>query len=158
MSARLDASCILLSALLVFSAVQRSRSIVASEPAEPARAPLAVVRPPMVAHPDSLDDAAATIVANDPFRLSNKPTSVRFLAAASGVVPSVEVRPRFALRAIIGGPPWSAIVEGIPGQEGGIVVSAGLAVGAVRIGRITRDTVVVQAPDTTWKLTLKGSP
>ena len=158
MSARLDAGCILLAALVFIVSVQRSRAIVATDPPEPMRRLGRVTSPPTVAEADSLDDAAATVVANDPFRLSNKPATVRFASTALGVAPIPQVRPQFALRAIVGGPPWSAIVEGIPGQAGGVVVSAGLAFDMVRIRSITRDTVVVQASDTTWKLTMKGTP
>lgn len=122
------------------------------------RTVIGIVNAPVLAGADSLDDDAATIVANDPFRLSNKPASVRFLSAASGVVPMAPTRPQFTLRAVIGGPPWSAIVEGIPGQTGGTVVTAGLAFEKIRFRSITRDTVFVQAPDTTWKLTMKASP
>ena len=158
MSARLDVGCILLSALILCGAMQRSRAIVAIDPPEPMRPPGVVAGPPALPDTRSLDDAAATIVANDPFRLSNKPASVRFASAALDVTPIAHVRPQFVLRAIVGGPPWSAIVEGIPGQAGGIVVSAGLAFDMVRIRSITRDTVVVQTSDTTWKLTMRGTP
>ena len=94
----------------------------------------------------------------DPFRLSNTPARVRFLFPASGVAPSVPVRPLLVLRAVVGGPPWSAIVDGIPGQSGGTVVTAGQAFDVLRIRRVSRDTVVVQMADTTWSLTMKASP
>jgi hypothetical protein len=158
MNARLEVACLFLSVLLILNGVQRSRSIIGGDSMGPMGTRIGVVKGPTIADADSLDDAVATIVANNPFRLSNKPANARFLSTMPGVAPSAPMRPQFMLRAIIGGPPWSAIVEGIPGQTGGTVVTAGLAFDNVRIRAITRDTVVVQAPDTTWKLTLKVNP
>ena len=158
MNARLDVCCALLSALLVLGGVERSRSIIARDDVGMSRARVANVNPPTVPHADSLADAAATIVANNPFRLSNRPASGRFLSGASELASSVPVRPRLTVRAIVGGPPWSAIVEGIPGEASGVVVTAGLVFDKIRIRSITRDAVVMQAPDTTWTLTMQASP
>lgn len=158
MNARLDVCCALLAALLAVEGVARARSITARDDAGMSRARVANVNPPSLPNVDSLDDAAATIVANNPFRLSNRPASGRFLSGASEQAPSVPVRPQLTLRAIVGGPPWSAIVEGIPGEATGVVVTAGLAFDKIRIRSITRDAVVMQAPDTTWTLTMKTSP
>ena len=84
------------------------------------------------------------------------PTIAWRAGAFSAVLHTVApIRPQLMLKAIIGGPPWSAIVEGIPGQPGGIVITAGLTFDRIHIRAITRDTVVVQASDTTWKLTMK---
>lgn len=158
MNARLDVSCMLLSALLLYSGIHRARVISAGESSEPAVVRGGIVGLPLFTDADSLDDAAATIVANNPFRLSNKPASVRFLALVPGVVPAAPMRPQFTLRAIIGGPPWSAIVDGIPGEAGGVVVTTGRVFDKIRIRAVTRDTVFLQAPDTTWKLTLSATP
>ncbi|HEX9485267.1 MAG TPA: hypothetical protein VF929_11830 [Gemmatimonadaceae bacterium] len=138
--------------------MQRSRGMLARASTIRATSLGDLGAPPILANADSIDDAAATIVSNDPFRLSNKPASIRYLSAAAGAAPPVPIRPQFALKAIIGGPPWSAIVEGIPGQSGGIVVTAGLDFDKLHVKAITRDTVVMQAPDTIWKLTLRANP
>ena len=158
MSLRFDASCLLLSAALAAFGLQRVRAMREHELASTPFQPVATAPVPEVTDADSLDDAAATIVANDPFRLSNRPPSVRFAATNTVVAPVVQLRPQLAVRAIIGGPPWSAIVEGIPGQAGATFVTPGAAFDVVRIRSITRETVVVQAPDTTWTLTMKGNP
>jgi hypothetical protein len=59
------------------------------------------------------------------------------------------------LRGIIGGPPWSAILEGIPGREGSVVLRRGDTIAALRVRAVRRDTVVVEGADTTWRLTVK---
>ena len=108
--------------------------------------------------PDSLDRAAETIVANDPFRLANRPATARFIAAqaqASSTPAQPPPRPNLVLRAIVGGPPWQAVLDGLPGQPTGTIVTGGGSFEGIRIRAITRDTVVVESQDPTWKLTLK---
>jgi hypothetical protein len=53
------------------------------------------------------------------------------------------------------GPPWQALIEGIPGHSGAVVVRAGDRVEDLRVLSITRDRAVIQGADTTWRLTLK---
>jgi hypothetical protein len=102
--------------------------------------------------------AAETTIANDPFRLSNSPPDIN---AASGgpkvVAPPRAARPLLVLKAITGGPPWQAIVAGIPGQSGDAIVASGAALGALTVQTITRDTVIIRSSDTTWILSLKRS-
>ncbi|MEP6733824.1 MAG: hypothetical protein ABJE10_24470 [bacterium] len=154
MNARLDVGLVVLGAAFALSGALRSRSVLSAPVSGPVRASDVALNAPMFPVTDSLDDAAATIVANDPFRLSNVPPQVRYLSPATMAVVNVPVRPALIVRAIIGGPPWSALVEGIPGQTGGVVVVVGNTFDKLRIRAIARDTVVVQAPDTTWKLTM----
>jgi len=109
---------------------------------------------------DSLGEAAANAVANDPFRLVNRPTGVRYDAKTEGgagaPAPFVPppVRPMLVLKAIVGGPPWQAVVDGIPGQQPGSIVRTGDTFDKLTVRNVGRDTVVIQAPDTIWKLTL----
>jgi hypothetical protein len=108
---------------------------------------------------DSLTEAAANAVANDPFRLANRPSGVRYDArteGAPGGAPFVAppVRPQFVVKAIVGGPPWQAVVDGIPGQPAGTIVRGGVTFDKLTVRSVGRDTVVIAAPDTTWKLTL----
>ena len=113
---------------------------------------------------DSLDAAAANTVANDPFRLVNHPSTVRYDARTEGGIgapaPFVPlIRPQLVLRAIIGGPPWQAIVDGIPGQQPGSIVGSGVVFEKLTVRSVGKDTVVIQGPDTLWKLTLtQGGP
>ena len=114
---------------------------------------------------DSLETMLAhaedVIVTNDPFRLANAPASVRYNpnsddvtgASASAVAPPL--RPIMTLKAIVGGPPWQAIVDGIPGQPQGTLVRAGNAFDRLIARAVTRDSVVIQGPDTTWVLSFR---
>ena len=114
---------------------------------------------------DSLGEAAANTAANDPFRLVNRPTGVRYDARTEGSVGAPAqfvpppVRPPLVLKAIVGGPPWQAVVDGVPGQQPNTIVRTGDAFDKLTVRSVGRDTVVIQAPDTTWKLTLsRGRP
>ena len=106
-----------------------------------------------------LADAEDATVSNDPFRLANAPASVRFDPAVEGesASPAVPVvRPTLVLKAIIGGPPWQAVIDGIPGQPPGTIAGPGARFDKLVVRSVTRDTVVVQGPDTTWSLAFKG--
>lgn len=116
-----------------------------------------------VAFADSiLDEAVALTVDNDPFRLSNRPADVPFagrgstVTSAPGTLQALPPRPSLSVSAIVGGPPWSAVLAGIPGRTGGAVVSAGDRIEGLRIIAVSRDSVVIQAADTTWRLALGG--
>jgi hypothetical protein len=106
---------------------------------------------------DSLDSAVANVVTHDVFRLERKPATVAYSNAPAGVVGApTPVIPaiRIALQGTIGGPPWSAILSGIPGHEGTVVVSAGDTLGGVSIRRVNRDSVIVRVKDSTWAVTI----
>ena len=55
----------------------------------------------------------------------------------------------------ISGPPWEALLEGVPGKQGAVVVRPGDRVEDLRIRSITQELVVVQGRDTTWRLQIK---
>jgi hypothetical protein len=106
---------------------------------------------------DSLGAAADNTVTNDPFRLVNRPASVRYevrLEAGGAMAAPPAPRPQLVLRAIVGGPPWQAVVDGLPGQQPGVIVRSGDSYDKITVRSVGRDTVVIQAKDTTWKLTL----
>jgi len=112
---------------------------------------------------ESLQDAAQVTVATDPFRLANAPARISFAstlvpntAPVAAASPPPPARPTLIVRAIMGGPPWSAILDGVPGQSPGLVVSPNVTYEQIHILAISRDTVVVQGPDTTWHLTING--
>lgn len=134
-------------------------------------APQGVADAPLAAPPAAaawsratLQDAAGIVAARDPFRLDRRPADVRFVATLPGVGPPPSMappppppeRPNLAFVGIVG-PPWEALVEGFPGREGAVLVQAGERVGNYRVRSIRPDLVVVQGPDTTWRLTLKGT-
>lgn len=129
---------------------------------EPARIPAVASVAVAAVDDDSLSEAAANAAANDPFRLVNRPSSVRYDAHTEGGIGGaiqqfVPPRPQLVVKAIVGGPPWQAIVDGLPGQQPGTIVRSGSTFEKLTVRSVGRDTVVIQAPDTTWKLTLSRS-
>lgn len=106
-----------------------------------------------------LDDAEDATITNDPFRLANEPASVRYDPTAEGGVSmpaAPAIRPTLVLKAIIGGPPWEAVIDGIPGQPSGTVALAGARFDKLVVRSVSRDSVVIQGPDTTWTLGFRG--
>jgi len=108
-----------------------------------------------------LSEAALAAMEQNPFRLSRAPSDVAFvprrIAMATPSGPPA-FRGLLVLKGIVGGPPWHAVIDGLPGQPPGTMVSAGSTFEKLVIRTISRDTVVVQAPDTVWRLTLmKGT-
>lgn len=108
---------------------------------------------------DGMDYNATSIVRANPFRLDRGPAPVAFSLTpqlAPSPVPTAPVMkaPTLVLRGIAGGPPWQALVDGIPGREGATVVKAGDRIGELRVTSINRDTVIMSGMDTTWKLTM----
>lgn len=106
---------------------------------------------------DSLDSAVAKVITHDVFRLERKPATVAYSITPTGPaappVPTVSAI-RIALQGTIGGPPWRAIISGVPGHDGTIVVSAGDTLGGVTIRRVSRDSITVRVKDSTWAVTL----
>lgn len=107
----------------------------------------------------ALTEAAAAIAATDPFRLERQASRVPYGAQPTPPEmphsPPPPPRPALSVSGIIGGPPWEAIIEGVPGRDGGVLVSVGQLLGELRIRAIHRDTVIVEGPDTMWILTLR---
>jgi hypothetical protein len=99
---------------------------------------------------------ASRTVSGDPFRLERRPASVAFGAAPASPTPpsSSGPRPPLVVSGIVG-PPWRAVLEGMPGREGSTVVVEGESFGELRIRSIRGDTVVVAGRDTTWRLVVR---
>jgi hypothetical protein len=124
----------------------------------PARA---VAAPPAPVEEDSLESLAATITDGNVFRLARRPTAAAF-AVRDGrqtvsATPTPPAPPKAALilKAIIGGPPWQGVLEGVPGRDGATVVRSGDKIDRFTVRSISRDTVLIQSPDSTYRLTLK---
>lgn len=114
----------------------------------------AAVAPLVVPTDTALDSALDVVLAGDPFRLAQS-TAVASSVVPPGALPPVRFRPALVLSGVVGGPPWSAVIEGVPGREGPWVARAGDRFGELTVKRVARDTVVIVASDTTWRLTLR---
>jgi hypothetical protein len=109
-----------------------------------------------------LDSMASEIVSHDPFRLAHMPAHARYAVttqSATGISPAArESPPAMTLKAIAGGPPWQALIDGVPGQAGAVLVRSGTVLDRLSIGSITRSGVVVRGSDTTWVLSFPSRP
>jgi hypothetical protein len=105
--------------------------------------------------------AAVTLVEANPFRFDRGPASVRYQAELEGSSgppsPATPPKPTLVLRGIVGGPPWEAMVDGIPGRQGSVLIRQGDTLGQLDVRAISRDTVTIRGADTTWKLAMKRS-
>jgi len=151
-----------LAAVIALFAWRETRSAV---PAAAASADESAAAPPapLVFAPGPLSYSASTITRADPFRLDRHPSPVAFSArpdAVGGMAmmppppPAVPPRPQLSVSGIVG-PPWAALLEGVPGRDGPVMVRTGDQVDALRIRRVDRDGVTVVGMDTTWRLPLK---
>ena len=109
---------------------------------------------------DSARAAAARVAEHDPFRLDHHPASVPYRPEQEGVAqeappPPKPPKPHLSLSGIVGGPPWSAILDSVPGRDGGVLVRKGDTLNGLRVRSVGRDTVIVQGADTVWKLIVK---
>jgi hypothetical protein len=119
-------------------------------------APVAVgARGGAVADSDAVTDAMDAVLDANPFRFSRSTPAI--VSAATPAQPAAATGPRTppTVKAILGGPPWQAVLSGVPGQPGEVVVLTGMRFGGILITSIMRDTVVVQVSDTTFRLTMK---
>jgi hypothetical protein len=105
---------------------------------------------------DILAHAAESAIANDVFRTERRPSRVAFgTGPIAGVPVSSPARPHLTVSGIAGGPPWRAVLNGVPNTDGGRVVAAGDTLSGLRVRSIRRDTVIVQGQDTIWTLTVE---
>lgn len=155
---RVDAALVLLAVASVVPAAIEWRAAAAA----PSSFALPQSAAPLPSAPEEtpLLSLAQEVTSRNPFRLSNRPSLVRHgeQPIAHAVAP-LAYRPTLSLKAIVGGPPWTALIAGIPGVVGIAMVSRGDRVDLLEIRSITRDTVVLRGTDTTWVLTIdQGRP
>lgn len=106
---------------------------------------------------DTLTAAAERTAQSDPFRADRHPASVPFSMTPAGIpAPLIPAGPplRIALRGTIGGPPWRAILSGIPGHEGTVLLSPGDSLGGILVRRVTRDSAIIRLKDSTWAVAI----
>ena len=141
-----------------FALVAGSRAAVSARGAPGAIA--AEPRAPRTFAAESLTTAARVVVSRDPFRLDRRPASVAYSAELDGAPmappPPAVPRPALAVGGIVGGPrTWAALLTGLPGREGSVLVRTGDRFGDLAVKSVGRDTVVVRGADTTWRLAVR---
>lgn len=108
---------------------------------------------------DSLAALLEIAVQRNPFRASRTPSRVELLDGEAPATRSeVNARPVLRLVGIVGGPPWSALLEGIPGRDGTALVAASDTAGGLLITAVDSVQVRVVGRDTVWVLTLDRGP
>lgn len=122
-------------------------------------AQLAAIAPHIPRVPtDSLEDAVSDIVDQNLFRpervAAQETDAAPPMSGAMQTVGMPSTKPRLLLRGVLGGPPWDAIIEGIPGHDGSVVIRAGQTIDGISIRGIHRDSVFARGFDTTWTLSL----
>ena len=143
------------------AAVLGSGAAVSGGPGEQPDASIAPERPMNRADPGT--QVLAPVVEHDPFRISRHPSPVAYRPELEGVIPPPPPpkppHPTLSLSGILGGPPWEALIEGVPGHDASTLVRAGEVLGALRVRAVTRDSVIIVGEDTTWRLGMKrGAP
>ncbi len=111
--------------------------------------------------------AGRSLAATNPFRLDRVPAPVGYSRPLAGgpmgmgtlpppptYTPPPPPRPALAVTGIVG-PPWQALLEGVPGREGAVAVRAGTVLGDLRVRSVTRDRVLVADADTSWTLSVR---
>lgn len=127
----------------------------------PAPAPRTASDAPAPVDTARLATAARVIRDRNPFRLERQPTDTAFDPWAPvepvGTVaaPPAPPRPHLTLVGILGGPPWHALLRGIPGREAGVILRLGEEAGGIRLEKLHADTARLAGLDTTWVLTLR---
>ena len=104
---------------------------------------------------DSLEKWGDRVAAGDPFRLERRPATVRYGAQPEANPSPVGTRPALVLKGIIGGPPWEALLEGLPDRQGIVIAHRGDRFATLRIRAVSATGVTVEGADTTWHLTIR---
>lgn len=154
---RLEATTIIITVLLLGVTVQRAKSAGTQAAAHPATAAAARSTTPRPSR-DFLEQLAESAAAGAPFRLAATPADVRFGEwLPPQTVLQVEVprpKPQFDVKAILGGPPWRAIVRGFPGANGDVVVRVGDRFPPFAVRSISHASVEISGADSTWSILL----
>lgn len=134
----------------------RARGVVASIPVS-ASDSLAAPPPARRERSEVLLAAGEGLVARDPFRLERRPSPVPYSPALESAPPPPPrpPRPALAVAGIVGGPPWEALLDGVPGRQGSVLVRGGDTLGGLRVRSVTKDNVRITGMDTTWVLTVR---
>ncbi len=110
---------------------------------------------------DVIDSLATVTSDHDPFRLTREPASVPYAPEAQGapLPPPRPPAPPIVLSGVVG-PPWVALLDGVPGHSGSALAKPGDTLSrapfaVVVLQRVGRDTVTVRSGDSAWALTVR---
>jgi hypothetical protein len=142
--------------LIVFAGM-RTRTVMTAAPSRGLPSIGPAPRSPRAESPKVLAAAAELLVARDPFRLERRPAAVPYSPAMENAPPPPPrpPRPTLVVTGIIGGPPWEALLEGIPGRQGSVLVRRGDTLAGLHVRAVGRDSVRIVGMDTTWMLTVR---
>lgn len=105
---------------------------------------------------DTLMRAANVATDADLFRSARRPSPVAYRPELEGAPPPPRPpRPALQVTGMVGGPPWEAVLEGVPNRDGSVLVHSGDTLSGLRIRAVHRDTVIIEGLDTTWRLTVR---
>jgi hypothetical protein len=95
-----------------------------------------------------------------PFRADGRPASIPYdpIRAASPDPSHGAPKPGLSLTGVVGGTAPMAVLEGVPGREGPILLGVGDTIAGLKIRRIKEGFVTVSGMDTTWVLTVRRMP
>lgn len=130
----------------------------AARPWGPVVLPPAAVDAPVAPVPaNGPDSLAYWLISRDPFRPARTAAPVAYDPSPLPATPPEPPPPKpvLAVSGLVWGAEPSAVVEGLPGQEGGRLVRAGEVVAGLRIRRITPTHVTITGMDTTWVLEVR---
>ena len=155
---RIEGALWTVTAALALVAALGWRATPDTEEGEPRAIPLAAAEP-VLFDGESLEESATYVVEHDPFRLERRPSDLPYVPGEAGArpPPPEPPSPTLVLTGIMGGPPWQAIVRGLPGRSGETVVRQGERIGDLFVRRMVRDTVVIDGSGTSWTLTVKDA-
>lgn len=103
-----------------------------------------------------LDSTLSRATGNrNPFRIDQQTARPPRKPSADATGSAVAVRPPQPSLVLAGllGPPWVAILEGIPGHETGALLAEGQVINGIRIVAVRGDTIRLANADTVWVLT-----
>ena len=108
--------------------------------------------------PYAADSVSRVVVARDLFRLGRRPAQVAYdpaRASRPAEGPIAPPKPALRLTGLVEGAHPQALIEGLPGVEGGRALGRGDVAGGLRVAEIGRGQVRVVGMDTVWVLTLR---
>jgi len=148
-------NALLVAAVLTTGSVAMMRIVVAVRATATGQAP-AVSVPLGVARSgrDSISALVALAGTRSPFRFIDPEPVATSEEPLTPLSSTVAPTPTFLLKAIVGGPPWQAVIQGVPGSEGDRVVRQGERVADLTVLAIAREAVVIRWIDSTWTMRL----